>query len=280
MALTASVAREERGFYYFDPEVQNAAQVYAGSYCAGGSETHGTAAKVGYAYPFNDEDGAIPLGFAQQAVLGTAVAPRPTAEIVVRGRVYENLAVTGLAGNASDVFKLVYATDDGTFTFTRTTPNLPVGFVVNWASATAAHVYFFSMAELAILALAGGQRKTWHLLSTTYEFAATGNIATEIVAPCHGRILTVYAICTAAPADTNVAGTINLEIGGVNVTGGVVTYNFADTVGLKLAGTAVTAANVFHEGDLIDVEITSGAAGTVGDGMLSLFVDYEPLLGM
>lgn len=280
MALTADLTREERGFYFFDPVVVNTSQVYAGSFMAAGSETHGTAANIGACFPFNDAAGSIPLGFAQQNILGTAVAPLPTAEVIVRGRVYENLPVTGLAGANTDVYKFVYATDDGTFTLTRTAVNSPIGFITGFVSATLADVYFFSMAENMILAMAGGNRVTWHICTTTYEFAATADVAKGIVAPCHGRILAVYAICTAAPADTNVAGTFVLEIGGTDVTGGVVTYNFADTVGLKLAGTAVTAEDVFHMGDLIDIESTVGAAGTVGDGALSIYVDYECLPGL
>lgn len=280
MALSAALVRETRGLTIMAPEVQASAQIYAGSYCAGGSASHATAAKIGRAFAFNDEAGAIPLGFAKESVLDDATAPQETAYIHAQGRVVEGLAVTGLAGAKADVYKLVYATDDTTFTLTRTTPNLPCGVVIAFRTSSVADVYFFSFAELAILSLSGGQSQVWHIVSSTYEFAASSDLIKGLEAPCHGRIISVYAICSAAPQDADVAATAVLEIGGTDVTGGVVTFAAADTVGLKLAGTAVTAENVFHEGDLIDVETTVGTAGTLGDGMFSLYVDFEPLLGL
>ena len=56
----------------------------------------------------------------------------------------------------------------------------------------------------------------------------------------------------------------NLEIGGTNVTGGVVTIADGDVQGDKKSGTAITGAAVFHEGDLIDVEAVVGTANTGG----------------
>jgi hypothetical protein len=104
---------------------------------------------------------------------------------------------------------------------------------------------------------------------------------TGIGAPCHGRILSVYAQCVEANTDADVSSTINLEIAGTNVTGGVVTLAFGDTEGDKKAGTDVTAANIFHEGDAIDVELTVGTAGTNTDpGLYNLFVEYETLPGI
>lgn len=278
MALAAAVARETRGFTIHDPEAQNTAQIYAGSYCAGGNENHATAAKIGYAYPFNDEDGAIPLGFAKESVLGTAVAPRPRAYLHVAGRVVENLAVTGLAGDNTDRWKLVYATDDNTFTFTRTTPNLPVGFVVDFVSATLAHVYFFSMAELAILALAGGQRKTTLLAQISGVSGGGGTFLTGWAAPCHGRILSTYGIVIEPLVTAGADLDVNLEIGGTNVTGGVIEWLLANAAGTKKAGTAITALNVFHEGDLIDIEITENSASSAGQ--MAIYIDWEPLLGL
>jgi hypothetical protein len=280
MALSATVKRETRDPTHQNPEIQATEVLYAGAYVGGGNENHATAAKIGRAFAWNDEAGAIPLGFEQSGGTGNSAAPRVTAEVYAKGRVVERLAVTGLAGDNTDVYKLVYATDDTTFTLTRTQPNLPVGIIVNAITSSVADVYFFSFAELAILSLAGGHRKTWLIAAFTAEFAATGDLLKGIEAPCHGRILDVYAICAAAPSDADLDATINLEIGGTSVTGGVVTVAAADTVGLKKDGTEVTAENVFHSGDLIDVETTVTAAGTAGDGFYCLYVDYEPLPGL
>jgi len=284
MALTYDVVRPTRGFTFHNPEVIATGQIYAGSYVAVGSEAHGTPAKIGRAYAFADEAGAIPIGFSEQNVLGAAAAgPLKTASVYVRGRVLESIPVTGLAGDYTDNFKYVYGSDDGTWTLTRTTVNNPIGITVNHISATLADVYFFSFAEMILMSAAGGVRRTWLFCSAPYSLLAhTTDVVKGLVAPCHGRILAIYAICTSAPADTNCVGKLQLEIGGTDVTGGIVALNFADTVGLKIAGTAVTAENVFHMGDLMDLEViaTDFVAGTNDDGHFNYFIDYECLPGM
>jgi len=59
---------------------------------------------------------------------------------------------------------------------------------------------------------------------------------------------------------------VNLEVDGTNLTGGVIEWVLADSNGDKKAGTAVTddGANLFHQGDLIDVEVAMNTASTAG----------------
>jgi hypothetical protein len=111
--------------------------------------------------------------------------------------------------------------------------------------------------------------------------AGSGNVATGILMPCHGRFLTVYGQVARIPTDADTSHSFNLEIGGTNVTGGVVTWLFSDALGAKLAGTDVTAANEFHSGDALDIEVVVNTAGTATDpGLMNLFATYETLPGL
>lgn len=274
MALSANASYTIRDNKRIAVEAFNAAEIYNGAYLMGGSRDHATANLPGRVRAFNDEAGAIPLGFATQRATGnTSASPIVEAEVDLAGRVMKNIAVTGLAGTVADNFRLVYMTDDATFTLTRPTLGHPIGVVTRWLSATNADVYFFGFGELCAIGM-GGAAKRRELLCLVTAGATTGNVATGILCPSHGRILSVYGIVVVDATDADVQQDINLEIDGTNVTGGVVTWLFSDAVGAKKAGTAVTALNVFNEGSLIDVETTATVAGTTADpGLMAIYAD-------
>lgn len=277
MALAADTARLTAKRSHIYPQVVNAAVIFAGGFCAIGNADHGTAANKGRSYPFSIAAGAIPVGWAEAGVTGTGSSANKS-QLLVEGRVIEQLAVTGVTA-ITDVGKWVYATDDGTFTLTRVAMNIPIGIIVDWYSGTSCDVYMLSFGELLALQACGGVARTW-LVGVGTAGAATGNMATGIPAPCHGAIQSVFGVVIVEATDADVVQTINLEIGGTNVTGGVVTYQFDSAVGAKLAGTAVTAANVFHEGDLIDIETVATVAGTVADpGLVAIYCTYDILPG-
>jgi hypothetical protein len=252
-------------------EAVDAAEIYNQSFMMLGSRDHGTAAVIGRARAWNDEVGAIPLGFSMARTTGsTSASPIVKAEVDLQGRVHHNIAVTGLTGDVTDVGRVVYATDDDTFTLTRPTLGHPVGIVTEWVSATNASVYFFSFGELCAIGFAGCGRETV-FLGTINGVLSAGNHSTGWVAPYHGRITEVYGIVFEPIVDADATATINVEIGGTNVTGGVITFATADVLGDKKAGTAITAANIFHEGDLVDLEVTAGLAGSAADGYMNVF---------
>ncbi len=274
MALAKDTPRITAGRRYIAPQVVNASQLFGGSYVALGSQFHATAANQGRAFPWNDANGSIPLGFNQQGVTGDASRDN-LAQTNIEGRVIEQLAVTG-ASAITDVGKWVYMTDDGTFTLTKTTPNIPVGFTTDWYSGTSCDVYMLSLGELLCMQAAGGVHKQLQALIGV-GITASGNLATGIVAPCHGQITAVNAHCVIGPTDADVDIDINVEIGGTDITGGVCALLAADVAGDKKAGTAVTAddAEVFHEGDLIDIDGVVNTAGTAADpGLYQVIIDY------
>lgn len=271
MALSRDTFYVERTDTKLGPVVKSGSVIYGGALLALGHPTHGTSGNRGVAYPFNDEAGAIPLGFADQPLTGDGTL---RASIEAGGRI-RKVAVTGSSSAAASNGKWVFATDDGTFTLTKTTPNIPVGIVVDWVQSTTCWVYFLSFGELLGIQAAGGIHRTM-LLSIVTAGAATGNVATGFVAPCHGLITEVFGIVIVEPTDADVVQTINLEIGGTNVTGGVVVFQFDSAVGAKIAGSAVTAANEFREGDLIDTETVATVAGTVADpGLIAIYAGYD-----
>lgn len=271
MALARDTFYQERTDTKLGPVVQSGAVIYGSALMALGHPTHATSGKRGLAYPFNDEAGAIPLGFADQPLTGDGSLRAS----IAAGSSIRRVAVTGASSAAASNGKWVFATDDGTFTLTKTVPNIPVGIVVDWVVSTTAWVYFLSFGELLAIQAAGGIHRQV-LLGVVTAGAATGNVATGIVAPCHGLITEVYGIVIVEPTDADVVQTINLEIGGTNVTGGVVTFQFDSAVGAKLAGSAVTAANEFREGDLIDIETVATVAGTVADpGLVGIYAGFD-----
>jgi hypothetical protein len=268
---------------------KSAATIYNNSLIAAGAQENGTAANIGRVYPWTNAAGNIPMGMfvpwytngTQPGITGNAGGT------VVSGADATNavrlIPVTGLAGTiAGDRYKKVYATDDATFTLTRpSSPVVPMGIIVQEYDTTSAFVYFLSMGEQFALAMSGGDSTDWHVATVRPYRSASGNVATGIVAPCAGKILSVYAECVAETTDADVDISVNFEIGGTNVTGGVITLLHSDAAGDKKSGTAVTAANIFHAGDAIDIEFTVNTAGTSTDeGLYNLHIVYERLIGL
>lgn len=284
MALSADTPRDTSTANGTNAQVANTAIAYDGGFQAMGTASHGTAASRGRVFPFTGAAGEFPIGFAIQGkVTGdTSATPPTTTSIWLADTRVNSCPVTGLAGTVADNCKWVYATADGTFTLTRPSdPNGdPVGLTIQFKTSALCDVIFFGVGTKCAMSAGGGTKRTWNLGSYVNYRASSGNVATSIIAPCHGRILGVYAECVNVNTDVDVSSTLNVEINGTDVTGGVVTLAAADTAGQKKSGTAVTAANVMHAGDLIDIELTVGTAGTATDpGLYSLFVEYETLPG-
>jgi len=119
MALAANSARiyEVDSFINDQPVLANAV-IYLGS--AVGSSG-------GYARALVAQD--VFMGFALEAVTGTATSG--AVRVAVRKKGYVKLAITSVA--VTDYGKLVYASDDGTFTLTSTS-NSTIGRISRWIS--------------------------------------------------------------------------------------------------------------------------------------------------
>lgn len=281
---SVEIDRDSRDATFSSWEVVATKTVYKGTGMTLNTQLHGTAASRGKVEQFTGAAGEFFAGFHPDTRSGARTGESPVlAGADLRDRIM-TLTVAGLTGDRTDHLLPVYMTDGATFTLTRPTAGNAscIGVVINSLTSAAAEVLVFGMAT-RLAAFYAQDTFLWHLGSFP-AFGATGNILTGIPAPCHGKFGTtagdVFAICAQDPADADVAIAVNLEIGGVDVTGGVVSLSAADTQGLKIAGTAVTGTNEFHEGDLIDVEFTTTTAGTANDGHYNLYAKCYRLPGV
>lgn len=284
MALAANGTAVLRDSVQLAAQAATTAAIFNQARVFGGHNSHGTSATRGRVAPWTGADGEIPLGRATSRQTGdTSATPIVEATVDMSAYIAKNIAVTGLAGTIADNFKKVYQiTDDNTFTLTRPaagSSTLPVGVVTRFISSTNCDVYFFSFETMCAIALAGGGSSNV-LVGVVNGVESAGNHATGIVLTGHGKILSCYGVVFEPMADADSTATVNLEIGGTNVTGGVITWATADVLGDKKDGTAITAANEFHDGDLLDVEVAAGTAGTAADGYMAVYAVIEWELGL
>ncbi len=278
--LTKSTPRPDALVDRIGAEIADAKQTYAGGLAALRGPGHATT--NGYLDGLDDEAGLIPLGgfFSDETLGATGDSPPPENNVDVRDKIYRRATVVGVASRG-DIGKLVFATDDSVLTLTAPSANaFPIGMVIEWHTSTTCDVAMWGMIAAAAIALGGAGRETICLGSFDVTIAASANLATGIVAPCHGLITDLYAVIDGADlVGASGAVDLNLEIGGTNVTGGVVSLVIGSpTAGSKVAGTAITAENRIHQGDLIDVEAVVTTAFTTG--RVNLYATIQRELGM
>jgi len=275
---TADLSRDHRDAGTLNHQITNAVVMYGGARAA--------LVAAGRVSTWTGVAGDTPVGFWGDSKMtgDTSATPIVNGRVYAAGQIVNDCPVAGtLAGTIADHQKFVYATTDVTFTITRpAAPNrTPVGIIETYKTTTTADVYFFSRVEMLQMALAGSNVRTICLGQINTNITASGNLKTGIVMSGHGKILDTYAICTRGQTDADADVDANLEIGGTNVTGGVIELITADVLAEKKSGTAITAANEFHDGDLLDVEGTMNTAGTIDDpGEYDLYITVEYLPGL
>jgi hypothetical protein len=101
---------------------------------------------------------------------------------------------------------------------------------------------------------------------------ANGDVLTNFTPGFPGRIVSVAFAIFDPVTTASKAATLNLEIGTVNLTGGVISLTSANCtpLGAVIAGTAITANNTFGATDTISVEASSVTAFVEGEGVLLL----------
>jgi len=239
----------------------------------------------GYLRGYTGADGEIPLGGLASFSLGGDTEVGDTSETPTIPEAYTGLGayvirqnVTG-ASAITDRGKVVYISDDTVLTLTRPTKGIPFGMVLDWRSSTECDVLIFPLWTLISIMLGGCGQTVLHLGHYECAAIADGDIRTAFPAPFHGKILSTFAHITTAPTGSGGTTALNVEIGGTNITGGVVTVATGDAVAAKKAGTAVTAdgAEEFHEGDSIDIEASSTVSMTAG--AFDLYAEIALTLG-
>lgn len=279
-AISSNVIQKTRGDVTESLLVLEGVTTHKGAFIKGNGETHGTSAHQGRVEDYDTDNGGIPLGLAD---IGKTGDESEVVEEVVslESAILEQVTVTGVTGQA-DVFKRAYWTNNNPNDLTLTKPDAVGGWgvIVRYHSGTTCDVIQPSFLGMYIASLGGGGADLMALGSFDVTIAASANLATGLVAPYHGRFTDFYAVIDGADL-VGASGDvdINLEIGGTNVTGGVISLLIgAPTAGTKVAGTAITAANTFHAGDLIDIEAVVNTAFTTG--RVNLYATVEKLPGL
>ena len=99
------------------------------------------------------------------------------------------------------------------------------------------------------------------------------DIVTDVLPGFAGTLESIFLV-TGTPSTSGGAPAwdLALEIGVAAVTGGVVTLNLGatDTLGKLVAGTAITALNVFTNTDVLSLVATGATAFTAGTGVMIL----------
>lgn len=282
MALTADRNLKTHGSAeYGDLEVLDGATVYKGALVA-------LVVGTGTVTNYDDAANHIPLGYATKHVVGDGVLKIPIQ--IDDALILNSVTVTGVAA-ATDNGAAVYATDENTFSLTRPADDAHViGLVLFWRTSTTCDVLLLGARDAAVLALAGGNKERVHLATvhtTQLEGTSADDIRASIPMWGHGKIVDFYAYATGYDtALTAGSQTLNLEIGGTNVTGGTLGLSFgavdaAADMGAKISAAAITAANEFHDGDLLDIEVAaSGTAFSLADTVsFELYADIEYIAG-
>ena len=268
----------------FSAQIANAATLYHGRFAGIRGQTHATS--QGDVAPYEDEAGMIFAGLAQnpgglsEDVGDTSATVPPRVQLDLTPRILSRVTVTGAAA-ITDTLKPVYATDDETLTLTRPADDAEVvGVITRWHTSTTCDVLLLGLPLQIALGMAGGNRELFEIVTMPFASMADGDLVTSLPMPFHGRIISLHALVAEACTGTSGSILVNAEIGTTNVTAGVITVSTAagGTVGTILDGTAVTAENVFHEGDLLSLEGAS-AAGTRTLGSLRIYALVERLPG-
>lgn len=242
----------------------------------------------------DDADNLLPLGLAISPDDGNPdhLTGDSTYDykVVTRSNIIVNkISVTG-ASAITDIGKLVYCTDGSTYTLTKPTTGLPVGFITNWRSSTYCDVYFFGFKDAVNWQIARGHREIMDF-GTFPTNALQGTAAvTLFTAPAalkHYKFISLHAQ-PMAHDNAAVAGaqTVNLAIGGTNVTGGVLSLGYGDCdaagdMGTEIDATAITAANEVHEGDVVTLLMAASGTGFTADAAAAfkIYAIIENMIG-
>ena len=224
----------------------------------------------------DDADNLAPVGQIVGPSDGdsTHLTGNGTYKVTTRGEIIlSNVSVTG-ASSAADVLKPVFATDGQTLTLTPPTTGIPVGYVHKWNSSTYCDVFLFSKKHAALLAYMQGIPYRYKEFGIFPTNALQGTAAVTLFQETsleHYAFQSLHAAC-AAHDDAVVAGDqdLNLNIGGTDTTGGVLTLGFGDCdaagdMGAVINATAITAANEVHMGDVVKLEMAASGTGFTPD---------------
>jgi len=250
--------------------IQGAVTSYWGSLMAG---LHAT----GHTKVANDTADSFFLGIDQSGQLGDAA----NEYLVSTGGGYKRNATVAGYTSAAFNFKLVYCASDDIADLTLTRPAddaFPVGITMKYQSSGKGDVRFFSMMESMLFGLSGRGKETL-CLGTHPCSNTTGDVLTGYTLWGHGKITGFFIISDGDGAGAGADVDLNLELGGTNVTASQISMLLAtqQTQGAKTAtDAAISGANEFSDGDLLDIEAVENTAFTAGT--FTAFIEVERMV--
>lgn len=266
-ALSDNLMRQSQGLSAYQFVVKNGSTVYAGSLV-------GLERATGHIVPLDDFADRVYLGVCQEKVVGDG---SNRALVSLDKFILPKVTVTGSSA-MTDIGSLVYATDDGTgLSLTRPADDaVPIGRVLYWHSSTTCDVAMFDMHTSFNMSSQGRGRVFLPAIKIPLNSAA-GDVMTGFSLQGHGKIVDWYVISDGDAAGVGANTNLNLEIGGMTVTGGVInaTLAAASVQGARINDTAITGNNEYHDGDLLDIVYAVTTAFTAG--LVTAYILVEPL---
>ena len=251
MALSANTIRSYGWGNITQFPVKASATIYEGS---------AVGITAGYARALTAGD--IFVGFACGKVVEATAADGGAVVQVFKAGIVD-LTITSVA--VTDVGKPVYASDDGTFSLTQGASSY-IGVVEKYVTTNTASVAFEATPAGAVANKIYG---TWSFRVDLAEIT-DGDVVTGFT-PGHAGTIEKFEFVVVDPVSTgSKLSTLNLEIGTVNTTGGLLALTSANCtpLGKIVAATAITAANTFGATDTISVEAATTTAFAEGNGTL------------
>ncbi len=210
------------------------------------------------------------VGLLLESATGdTSATPKVEGKVDESGYTIMSATVASVA--QTDVNAPVYCSTDNPADFVLApTANVgPVGRVVRYVSSGVADVQLFTPAEAAGRSgLAGISYISIPI--TLAQISGAGDVVTSFTPGFRFRVVSTQFHTTTVVTTGSRAATLNLEIGTTNLTGGdvVLTSATCTPLGARIAGAAITAANVGTATDTISVESSSVTAFAEGAGVL------------
>jgi len=190
--------------------------------------------------------------------------------VQMQALILQDQSVAGLTAVTQE-WEFVYEVDDELYTLTPH-GKTPAGWIDRYLTGTRGDLFIMSTEARQTMAAQGGATKLVNL-GTYSAVSATTQVATGIELQGKGKIVSVFGIVSQALVGAGGDIDVNLELGGVDITGGLIEFLTADARGDKKVGTAITALNTFENGALLDIELVQNTAVT--DGMIQIFALVE-----
>ena len=125
-----------------------------------------------------------------------------------------------------------------------------------------------------LLTQEGAKTTRYLTIPITLANLSAADVLTAMTLTGSGKITAVEFFVTTAVTTGSKAATLNLEIGTTDLTGGAVALTSANCtpLGAKVAGSAITAANTFVNGDTLSIEAASVTTFSEGAGVLVITI--------